>query len=60
MRKTNIIYTVSSLDETSDISKLEQFHISDIFLDCKGAKQERFFKVHKGREDRLEPFSLSQ
>ena len=29
LRKTSIIYTVSSLDETSDISKLEQFHISD-------------------------------
>ena len=28
-KKTSIIYTVSSLDETSDISKLEQFHISD-------------------------------
>ena len=34
LRKTSIIYTVSS----SDISKLEQFHISDIYLDCKGAK----------------------
>ena len=38
LRKTSIIYTVSSLDKTSDISKLEQFHISDIYLDCKGAK----------------------
>ena len=56
----SIIYTVSSLDENSDISKLEQFYISDIYLDCKGAKQERFFKVHKSREDRPERFSLSQ
>ena len=40
LKKTSIIHilTVSSLDETSDISKLEQFHISDIYLDCKGAK----------------------
>ena len=38
LRKTSIIYTVSSLDKTLDISKLEQFHISDIYLDCKGAK----------------------
>ena len=38
LRKTSIVYTVSSLDKTSDISKLEQFHISDIYLDCKGAK----------------------
>ena len=31
LKKTSIIHihTVSSLDETSDISKLEQFHISD-------------------------------
>ena len=29
---------MSSLDKTSDISKLEQFHISDIYLDCKGTK----------------------
>ena len=28
-KKTSIIHPVSSLDETSDISKLEQFHISD-------------------------------
>ena len=54
LRKTSIIYTLSSFEETSDISKLEQFHISDIYLDCKGVKQERFFKVHKSREDRLE------
>ena len=38
LRKTSIIYTLSSFEETSDISKLEQFHISDIYLDCKGAK----------------------
>ena len=57
LRKTSIIFTVSSLDETSDISKREQFHISDIYLDCKEAKQERFLK---SREDRPEPFSLSQ
>ena len=57
LRKTSIIFTVSSLRETSDISKREQFHISDIYLDCKGAKQERFLK---SREDRPEPFSLSQ
>ena len=30
------------------------------WLDCKGAKQERFFKVNKSREDRPDPFSLSQ
>ena len=57
LRKTSIIFTVSSLDETSDISKREQFHISDIYLDCKETKQERFLK---SREDRPEPFSLSQ
>jgi hypothetical protein len=57
LRKTSIIFTVSSLDETSDISKREQFHISDIYLDCKEKKQERFLK---SREDRPEPFSLSQ
>ena len=57
LRKTSIIFTVSSLDETSDISKREQFHISDIYLDCKEAKQERFLK---SREDRPEPLSLSQ
>ena len=57
LRKTSIIFTVSSLGETSDISKWEQFHISDIYLDCKEAKQERFLK---SREDRPEPFSLSQ
>ena len=57
LRKTSIIFTVSSLDETSDISKREQFHISDIYLDCKEAKQER---ILKSREDRPEPFSLSQ
>ena len=50
-------FTVSSLDETSDISKREQFHISEIYLDWKGAKQERFLK---SREDRPEPFSFSQ
>ena len=38
LRKTIYLFTVSSLDKTSDISKLEQFHISDIYLDCKGAK----------------------
>ena len=32
------------VDETSDVSKLEQFSISDNYLDCKGAKQERFSK----------------
>ena len=57
LRKTSIIFTVSSLGETSDISKWEQFHISDIYLDCKEAKQERFLK---SREDRPDPFSLSQ
>ena len=57
LRKTSITFTVSSLDETSDISKRVQFHISEIYLDCKGAKQERFLK---SREDRPEPFSLSQ
>ena len=47
LRKTSIIYTLSSFEETSDISKLEQFHISDIYLDCKGVKQERFLKFIK-------------
>ena len=32
------------MDETSDVSKLEQFGISVSYLDCKGAKQERFLK----------------
>ena len=32
LRKTSIIFTVSSLDKTSDISKREQFHISQWHL----------------------------
>ena len=32
------------VDETSDVSKLEQFSISVSYLDFKGAKQERFLK----------------
>ena len=47
------------MDETSDVSKLEQFGISVSYLDCKGAKQERFLKFHISKEDRGQtaPFS---
>ena len=39
------------MDETSDVSKLEQFSISVSYLDGKGAKQERFLKERRQTTD---------
>ena len=41
--KKHFFYSVI-VDETSDMSKLEQFSVSVSYLDSKGAKQERFLK----------------